>query len=352
MDRREVRFEVHEGVGYVELGRPRTINALTADMLLQIDLVLSAWATDPAVDEVQLTGVGERGFCSGADVRLLRAMVLTDPDRAVRFFEREYAVNALIAEYPKPVTALMRGITMGGGLGLAQHATQRVATPDLRWAMPETTIGFFPDVGVLYELSRLPGEVGTYLALTGVSIDAASAKWAGLVDRIDAPAPRFPSHCALSAARWWIDECFVGDDPGLIVHRLETHWFDRARAAGALLRTKSPLAVSLSLEAIRRARRLHSVREVLAQDLALARNLLWETDFVEGVRAQVVDKDRSPRWWHARVEDVPRDLVLGKFAGAPVVAPDKHLSAVVLPDAVDDVIDDDWRMIAHPLLAG
>ena len=352
MDSRDVRFEVHEGVGHVELTRPRSINALTADMLLQLDLVLSAWATDPTVREVLISGAGERGFCSGADVRALRTLVISDPDRALRFFEREYALNLLIAEYPKPVTAMMRGITMGGGLGLAQHASNRVAAPDLRWAMPETTIGFVPDVGVLYQLSRLPGEIGTYLALTGVTIDAPSALWAGLVDRVDAPAPRAPSHCGLSASRWWIDECFVGDDAALIAYRLETHWFDRARAVGALLRTKSPLAVSLSLEAIRRARRLHSVAEVLAQDLALARNLLWESDFVEGVRAQLVDKDRAPKWWHARIEDVPRDLVLGKFAGAPLAAPEKVLSSLVLRDVVDDVIDDDWRMIAHPLLAG
>lgn len=352
MDRREVRFEVHEGVGQVELTRPGSINALTADMLLQIDLVLSAWATDPDVDEVRITGAGERGFCSGADVRALRTLVITDPDRALRFFEREYALDALIAEYPKTVTAFMRGITMGGGLGLAQHASHRVAGPDLRWAMPETTIGFVPDVGVLYDLSRLPGEIGTYLALTGATVDAASALWVGLVDRVDAPAPRTPSHCALSASRWWIDECFVGHDPALIVHRLETHWFEGARAVGALLRTKSPLAVALTLEAIRRARRLTSVRAVLAQDLALARNLLWESDFVEGVRAQLVDKDRSPKWWHARIEEVPRDLVLGKFAGAPLAAPEKLFSELRLVEAVDDVVDDDWRMVAHPLLAG
>ena len=320
MGRRDVRFGVRDGVGEVELTRPGSINALTSDMLLQIQLVLSAWVSDREVREVRITGEGRRGFCSGADVRALRELVVSDPDRAARFFEREYAVNLLIAEYPKPVRAHLRGVTMGGGLGLAEHASRRVADPDLRWAMPETAIGFFPDVGVLYELSRLPGEVGTYLALTGVTVDAASARWAGLVDEVTGPPPRTPAHCALSASRWWIDECFSGDDAALIVHRLETHWFESARAAGALLRNRSPLAVAITLEAIRRAARLHSVREVLAQDLALARNLLWESDFVEGVRAQLVDKDRAPTWWHARIEDVPRALVLGKFAGAPLAA--------------------------------
>ena len=325
MYRRDVRFEVDRGIGQVELTRPRAINALTADMLLQIQLVLAAWADDPDVTHVRLTGAGEQGFCSGADVRELRSLVLNDPDRATRFFEREYALDRMIAEYPKPVTAHMWGVTMGGGLGLAQHATHRIARPGLRWAMPETTIGFFPDVGVLYDLSRLPGELGTYLALTGAIIDAASARWVGLVDAVEAEQPRTPAHCGLSASRWWIDQCFVGDDPAMILHRLETHWFEAARATGALLRRKSPLAVCVTLEAIRRAEALHSVAEVLAQDLALARNLLWESDFVEGVRAQLVDRDHAPRWWHARVEDVPRELVLGKFAGGPVAATDDLL---------------------------
>ncbi len=328
MYRREVRFDVDRSVGHVQLTRPRAINALTDDMLLQIQLVLAAWADDSAITAVRLTGAGERGFCAGADVRELRGLVLTDPGRAIRFFEREYALDRLIAEYPKPVTAEIWGVTMGGGLGLAQHATVRIGRPDLRWAMPETTIVFFPDVGVLYDLSRLPGEIGTYLALTGATVDAASAQWVGLIDSLDGDQPRTPAHCALSASRWWIDQCFVGDDPAMILNRLETHWFEAARATGALLRRKSPLSVCVTLEAIRRAEALHSVAEVLAQDLALARNLLWESDFVEGVRAQLVDRDHTPHWWYARVEDVPRDLVLGKFAGGPVAASEELLAGM------------------------
>lgn len=314
--RREVSFEVVDGLGRVLLDRPRAINALSVDMMLQLDVVLHAWANDESVESVELRGAGPRGFCSGADVRELRDLVLTDPARAGRFFDREYAVNALIAAYPKTVTAFMHGITMGGGLGLSEHASLRIAAPDLAWAMPETTIGFFPDVGVNFELSRAPGEVGTYLAMTGASIDADSAAWAGLVDRVEGEAATHASHCALSAGRWWIDECFVGDDAAEIVGRLERHWFEGAHAAGALIRSKSPLSVCVALAGVRRAATLPDVAAVLAQDAELARRFIESSDFVEGVRAQLVDKDHLPRWWHSRIEDVPADLVAEKFGDA------------------------------------
>ena len=290
------------------------------DSILVLGSVLGAWAHDPAVESVELRGAGERGFCSGADVRELRATLLEDPERVGRFFDQEYALDGLIATYPKPVTAYLFGVSMGGGLGLGQHASRTVAEPDLRWAMPETGIGLFPDVGVSYELSRLPGELGTHLALTGAEVDAESAMWVGLIDQIDDQPPVTPHHTDLAASRWWIDECYIGDDPAAIVQRLEAHCFEDARRAGARLRERSPLSVAVSLAAIRRARDLPDVAAVLAQDRVLAHNFLWESDFVEGVRAQLVDKDHRPQWWHARIEDVPPELVAAKFVDpdAPV----------------------------------
>lgn len=314
---RDLLVGVEAGVGRIVLHRPRAINALSMDMVVLLHAVLSAWADDPGVEAVELSGTGARGFCSGADVRQLRATLLEDPARVARFFDLEYALDELIATYPKPVTAFLHGVSMGGGLGLGQHASRTVAEPDLQWAMPETGIGFFPDTGVLHELSRMPGECGTHLALTGLPLDAQSAHWAGLVDQVDHEDPTIPHHTELAAAQWWIDECYASDDPAEIVHALEDHWFEDARDAAAVIRGRSPLSVAVTLRAIRRARRLPDVRSVLAQDRVLAHHFLWESDFVEGVRAQLVDKDHCPHWWHARIEDVPAELVAAKFEGCP-----------------------------------
>lgn len=309
----DIDFALVEGVGHVRLNRPRAINALSLDMMLRLDLVLSAWADDPAVDAVELHGLGERGYCSGADVREIRGLILDASPRAGRFFEREYRLNGLLATYPKPLTAHLHGVSMGGGLGLAEHASRRVAAPDLRWAMPEVGIGLFPDCGVLYEMARTPGEVGAWLAMTGESIDAASALWAGLVDEVDGDLPAGESR--LEAAQWWINECFTGDDAAAIVQRLEAHESEDARGCAELIRSRSPLSVCVALEGLRRAALAPDVATVLAQDEVLAHSFIESSDFCEGVRAQLVDKTRDPHWWFARVEDVPQQLVEAKFGG-------------------------------------
>jgi len=306
-----VQFEVSEGSGIVRLDRPRAINALSPQMLQEVDAQLRAWIDEDAIERVELRGEGERGFCSGADVRAIRELVSTQPEEAVAFFEHEYELDALIATYPKPVTALIHGISMGGGLGLALHAAEVVSAPDLVLAMPETTIGLFPDVGIDWQLSRAPGQTGAYLAMTGTSIDAGSALWAGMVDRVAGDLPEGP--CQLETDAVWVDECFAGDDATAIVARLEEHSDGRARGAGALLRTKSPLSVCVALEAVRRAESMSDVGEVLAQDLVLAQNFVADSDFCEGVRAQLVDKDRNPVWSIARIEDVSRERVEQMF---------------------------------------
>lgn len=180
----EVRFELDGSVARVVLTRPRAINALSVAMVDRVLDQLHRWADEPGVERLELRGEGERGFCSGADVRAIRQLVLDHPEQAVRFFATEYELDALIAHFPRPVTAFLHGISMGGGLGLALHAGHVVADVDLQLAMPETGIGLFPDVGVTWELARTPGEVGTWLAMTGESIDAASALHAGLVDEV------------------------------------------------------------------------------------------------------------------------------------------------------------------------
>lgn len=306
----ELLVEAQDGVGHLILNRPRAINALTPGMLRGIHTALDDWAADGSIVRVELSGSGERGLCSGADVRALREHVLAGGD-FMEFFEVEYALDGWIASYPKPLIAHMRGVTMGGGLGLSAHARRRVLYEDSKLAMPETMIGFSPDAGVLWELSRAPGEWGTHLALTSEQVGAQEALAIGLGDEVrgDGVQPRPVRPPA------WMAECYVGADPVEIVGRLADHPEPAARAAAARIRRLSPFAVCVALEAVRRAAAMPSVHAVLAQDLALAPHLIGGADFLEGVRALLVDKDGSPKWRHERIEDVDRSEVLACFSG-------------------------------------
>lgn len=308
----ELLVHVHEGVGTLTLNRPERINALTRAMVDHLARQLRDWADDRHIDRVELRGAGQRGFCAGADVRALRdAAVAGRADEVLDFLLAEYRLDQLIAEYPKPVVAHLVGISMGGGLGLGMHGTHRIGELGTRWAMPEVAIGLWPDVGVCYELSRTPGHVGEHLVMTGDAIDGASARWAGLLDECpDAD----PAACAL--AGWeWIDECYQHEDAVAIVRALEAHPHPDARAASATIRTRSPLSVHVALRAVRRARELPDVARVLDQDRALGRATMADpADFIEGVRAKMVDRDDRPRWRHARLEDVDLAEVDARFA--------------------------------------
>lgn len=303
----QVVVEIVDGVGRIHLNRPRAINALSFAMLQAIADAVADYADDPSVERVELTGAGERGLCAGADVRELREVVLDGGDPA-GFLGVEYALDLAIASFPKPFTAAMHGITMGGGLGLSAHAADRMVTPDSRLAMPETQIGLFPDVLMTWRLARMPAEVGTHLALTGASVNAADALWLGLADRSvgELPEPVF------AADHNWITECYPGDDPVQIVGRLGDHPHPDARSAAAALRARCPLSVQVTLAAVRRAATM-SLTEVAAQDLTVCSALARRPDFMEGVRAQLIDRDRAPRWSHERLEDVTADEVEACF---------------------------------------
>lgn len=301
---------VAAGVARVTLNRPRAINALNQEMLQALVAALTGWvrreAHDgevlPDVHTVEFAGAGERGFSAGADVRELAAMVTADGPW-LAFLELEYALDGLVAAYPMRTRAYMHGVTMGGGLGLASKAGTRVVDSSTVLAMPETKIGLFPDAGVMYHLAR-GGGVGTHVALTSATFGGGDAIALGLADESrdgDLPTP------LADAAGDWIDECYAGDDVCEIVGRLEAHPHPDARAAAVDLRARSPFAVHVALRALRRAATLDQA-EVLAQDLRLARAVV-PVDFVEGVRALLVDKDNRPRWRHARLEDVPASLI-------------------------------------------
>lgn len=309
----DVLFAVAGGVGQILLNRPRAINSLTHPMVRDLAATVDHWRGDPRVTRVVVRGAGERGLCAGGDIKAARDSILAGrADDAARFWADEYALFELIGGYPKTVEVAMTGVVMGGGLGLSMHARVRRVLPDARIAMPETGIGFFPDAGACRLLARAPGEVGTYLALTGAGIGAADALALGLADpdgRADGAGPAAP----ILAERAWVDDCFTGEDPTSIAQRLERHTDSRARACAALLRSRSPLSVAVALERIRRAADERDLAETLAVDTRVAaRMMTGASDFVEGVRAVVVDKD-TPRWRHARLEDVPRGEALGYF---------------------------------------
>lgn len=298
------------GVCRLELARPQAINALSSAMIDDMTGLLQEWAADESVARVDLAGQLP-GFCAGADVRELRSMVIDQTGDPVDFLAREYRLDSLIATYPKPISAYLWGIVMGGGLGLVINARSRVVARGADLAMPETRIGLWPDVGMTYHLSRMPGEVGTYMALTGGEITGDQAVTYGLctdLDIGDGQRDRFRV-----VRDWdWMAEAFAGDDIVEIVNRLENHPLTEAREVAAELRKRAPLSVAVTLRALRRAAKM-SLEEVFAQDLELGKFFVHRPDFAEGVRAQLIDKDANPHWTHSRVEEVTEGEVREAF---------------------------------------
>jgi enoyl-CoA hydratase len=295
-------------VATITLNRPRAINALSLRMFHLLRSGLSHLATDDSIDAIELRGAGDRGLCAGADVRELRGIVLGGGD--VRgFFEAEYTLDLAIASFEKPFTASMSGITMGGGLGLSAHCRDRVVDATSVLAMPETQIGLFPDVFVSHLLARMPGRVGYHLALTGASVNAADAIRLGLADRCEG---RLPEPDPTLAGEW-IADCYAADDASEILGRLDQHADPDARAAAAVIRRRSPLAVAVSLEALARAATFATLADQYDHELALAVRMATGPDFVEGVRAQLVDRDRDPHWSHGSLAEVTRAEVLSYF---------------------------------------
>lgn len=335
----EVLYARQGRLGRILLNRPRTINVLNDVMVASILEQLKDWARDDAVLAVSVQGAGERGLCAGGDVRALRTVVMAGPGEAIRFWAAEYRMNAAIASYPKPFVAFMDGVVMGGGVGLSIHGSLRLVTERARVAMPETTIGFSPDVGSLFLLSRAPGETGTHLAMTGLPVGGADAICCGLADALidSEDIPKIIDRLAagesldasigdatpvddLAAQRDWIDSCYTGSDAGTILEALLAHPAPGAQKAGEVLATRSPMAVSIALEAIRRASRMDTLAQVLEQDRMLGTAMADSADFVEGVRALLVDRDNAPRWQQRSLADVDPAVVARAFTGQPLTA--------------------------------
>jgi enoyl-CoA hydratase/carnithine racemase len=321
-------------VGRILLNRPRALNALDLDMIKACAATLSEWRDDPHVHAVVIEGAGDRAFCAGGDIRALRdAQVSGNRPVADAFFREEYDLNLQIATYPKPYIALIDGICMGGGIGLSVHAPYRVATEHAMFAMPETAIGFFPDIGATFLLPRLPGRLGEYLGLTGLRVTGADAVHAGFathfVTRAHLPAlsaalaelgpaalaryaePLPPFSLADDMAA--IDRCFSAPTVGEIVTRLEADGGAWTEPALKALRTVSPTALAFTLEALRRGAN-QTLPQALDDEFRLTRTTMAYPDFAEGVRAMVVDKDRQPKWQPGRIEDVDPAVIAGMFA--------------------------------------
>lgn len=311
---------------HLVLNRPRALNALTHDMVRRIDRALTDWEHDPDVETVVITGAGERGLCAGGDIRAVHDDARDgDGAASAAFWHDEYRLNARISRYPKPYVAVMDGIVMGGGVGVSAHGSVRIVTGRSRVAMPETGIGFVPDVGGTYLLTRTPGELGTHLALTGTQIGAGDALLCGLADH-HLPADALPAFlddlavlpvaeaaarharpappAELPERREWIDSCYAAETVEEIADRLLAHGDPAAKEAAQTLLTRSPTALKVTLASLRRARALGTLEQVLDQEYRVSLAALDSRDLVEGVRAQIIDKDRRPRWSPATLAEV------------------------------------------------
>jgi enoyl-CoA hydratase len=321
----EVLSRVEDGVGFVTLNRPKAINSLNQGMVNTLADVLAEWERDGQVRAVVLSGAGERGLCAGGDVVAIYHSARADGVAARRFWRDEYLLNAQIGRFEKPYVSLMDGIVMGGGVGVGAHANTRVVTDTSKIAMPEVGIGFIPDVGGAYLLSRAPGSLGLHAALTGAPFSGADAIALGFADhfiphdKLDAFSKAIvadgveqalaahavvPPPSDLEAQRDWIDECYAGDTVADIVAALQAHDAGGANEAADLIATRSPIALSVTLEAVRRAGKLDTLEDVLVQDYRVSCASLRSHDLVEGIRAQLVDKDRNPQWSPASLGEV------------------------------------------------
>ena len=336
----EVLTRVESGVGRITLNRPKALHALNHPMCDLMIAALLDWQDDAAVLSVLIDHAGERGFCAGGDIRMIAESGAGDAMAAKAFFHAEYRLNALLFDYPKPVTAIVDGIVMGGGVGISEPAVVRIATEHTTYAMPETGIGLFPDVGGGWFLPRLPGFAGTWLALTGARLKAADTVALGIhthyipSDEIEvfrtilAADPGFPVDIAdelavdpgdapLEEQIDAIDRLFAHDTVEAIFAALEAEGTDWARSQLAVLKTKSPQSLKVTLRQLRTGLHLTTFADNMAMEYRLGGRIVRTHDFQEGVRAVIVDKDNAPHWSPADLAGVTDATLDALFAPLP-----------------------------------
>ena len=328
--------------GVIRLNRPKAINAVTLEMFRDIDKALDAFEADPAVAVILLEGAGERGLCAGGDIRALYESSQVKGDLGKILWREEYILNARIAKFPKPYVSFMDGIVMGGGVGLSAHSSHRVVTERTKLAMPEVGLGFFPDVGGTWLLARSPGEIGSYFGLTGQTMNGPDAVYAGFADAVvpsgklaalrEALTKLRPGATSaevkslidgfatgersgpVAAIEPQIDGWFGHDRMQDIVAALQADTSELAQATLKTLNEKSPRGMVVALKLLRLARASSSLEQCLVREYRAALEVFASDDFREGVRAAVIDKDRSPKWSPPRIEDVTPEMVAPYFA--------------------------------------
>lgn len=337
----EVLTQIIGLAGHISLNRPRALHALNLDMCHAMSAALTQWAGDKAVQAVILDHAEGRGFCAGGDINLLRHSALTDGGASGRaFFHDEYQLNHQLMTYPKPVVAFMDGITMGGGVGIAMPGKFRVATEHTRFAMPETGIGLFPDVGGGWHLSRLGGRLGQFLALTGARLDGAECLWAGIAthylptEKLEEAKARIAEHpgriagilselsitppqARIEGNAEQIQRHFASDRFEDILASLEADDSDWAAKELATLRTKSPQTCKVALRQLAESQNLDNFADNMVMEYRIASRVLTRPDFAEGVRAVIVDKTNDPKWDPATPEGVSEELLDSIFAPLP-----------------------------------
>lgn len=313
-------------LGHITLNRPKALNALTYAMCMDIEAALNLWAMDGDVAMIVIDAAGDKAFCAGGDIQQMY-----DSGRAGdfaygrRFWADEYRLNAKIANYPKPYVALMQGFTMGGGVGVSCHGSHRIVGDTSQIAMPECGIGLVPDVGGSYLLARAPGRLGEYLGTTATRMDAADAIFAGFADHYIpedqwpaliealrdtgdptaiAAAAQSPTSSRLETLLPDIKAAFSGNNLQDIQHHLTKTDSDFARAAAKALRRNSPLSMAVAIEMTRRLRRTPTISQALELEYRFTYRSMEQGDFLEGIRAAIIDKDRKPNWRHADINAV------------------------------------------------
>ena len=336
----DVLFSTDRNVGRIRLNRPKAIHALTREMCDAMSEVLLAWREDPSIQVVVIDHAEGRGFCAGGDVVMLARSGAGDASDAKRFFFSEYRLNHLLFTYPKPTVAIMDGITMGGGVGISLPCEYRVATENTRLAMPETGIGLFPDVGGGWYLSRLPGRVGQFMALTGARLDASECLYLGLATNyieqssleelheriLKAPgriqgalgaAAAIAPDAKIEANMGQITKLFASDRLEDVLAALEEDGSDWAQSELATLKSKSPLSCKVSLRLLAEGANRSSFAEEMRAEYALAGRIVRTHDFREGVRALLIDKDNNPQWDPPTPEEVDDEMLDVLFEPLP-----------------------------------
>jgi len=336
----DVLISVDGRVGRLSLNRPKAIHALNLAMCEAMIDALLKWRDDAAVEAVIIDHSEGRGFCAGGDIRMLATSGAKDGKEARRFFHTEYRLNHLLFTYPKPVIAFMDGITMGGGVGISQPATFRVATEHTRFAMPETGIGLFPDVGGGWYLPRLEGRVGVFLALTGARLDGAECLALGLAthylpsEKLAEAKERIAAHpdriggvlgelsvtappATITQHIDKINRLFASDTYEDILAALEADGGEWAEKELDALRTKSPQTCKVALRQLKEGGEMHDFAAQMTQEYAIGSRVVQMHDFLEGVRALIVDKDNSPKWDPPTAEAVTDDWIAAIFAPLP-----------------------------------